>query len=215
VPVTISEPLAGPAGLWPGQLHRPVSSPRRPPRLAEIVIAARRVLESGGREALTMRRVADELGIQAPSLYKHFASKAALELALIEDAMAEIGEVSHDAIHRAGPDAGLASLLEAYRRYSLSHPHLYRLATAGPLARDKLAPGLEEWAGNPWYVVTGDPYLAQALWSFAHGMVILELDRRYPPGSNLDLTWSAGAKAFEGPAKLGGARLSGQVTSAG
>jgi len=64
-------------------------------------------------------------------------------------------------------------------------------------------------------VVTGDPYLAQALWSFAHGMVILELDRRYPPGSNLDLTWSAGAKAFEGPAKLGGARLSGQVTSAG
>jgi hypothetical protein len=56
---------------------------------------------------------------------------------------------------------------------------------------------LEEWAGNPWFVVTGDPSLAQALWSFAHGMLILELDDRYPPGSDLDSTWRAGAAAFE------------------
>jgi hypothetical protein len=45
--------------------------------------------------------------------------------------------------------------------------------------------------------VTGDPALAQALWSFAHGMVTLELDGRYPPGSDLDATWRAGATAFE------------------
>ena len=64
--------------------------------MAEIIGAARRILEAGGPETLTMRRVADELGIQAPSLYKHFASKAELELALVTDAMAEIGEASHD-----------------------------------------------------------------------------------------------------------------------
>ena len=46
-------------------------------------------------------------------------------------------------------------------------------------------------------MVTGDPSLAQALWSFAHGMLILEMDERYPPGSDLDLTWQAGADAFE------------------
>ena len=155
-----------------------------------------------------MRRVADELGIQAPSLYKHFGSKADLEAALLADAMIEMGDAVHGAI-RVGHDDGhgdepaLEPLLETYRSYSLSHPHLYRLATAGPLARDGLPPGLEEWAGNPWYVVTGDPYLAQALWSFAHGMVILELDGRYPPGSDLDATWAAGAKAFEGPAGRG------------
>jgi hypothetical protein len=34
------------------------------------------------------------------------------------------------------------------------------------------------------------------MWSFAHGMVILELDRRYPDGSDLDRTWRAGAEAF-------------------
>jgi hypothetical protein len=101
----------------------------------------------------------------------------------------------------------LVSLLTHYRRLGLASPSLYRLATAGSLARDRLLPGLEEWAGNPWYVVTGDPFLAQAVWSFAHGMVVLELNGRYPPGSDLDATWRAGAAAFEGPAAIGRARL--------
>jgi hypothetical protein len=79
----------------------------------------------------------------------------------------------------------------------MSRPNLYRLATSGPLARQRLPEGLEDWAGNPWFVVTGDAALAQALWSLAHGMVILELDDRYPPGSDLDATWRAGAVAFE------------------
>jgi AcrR family transcriptional regulator len=185
------------APLLPGELERPVWDHTRRRRVAEIVAAARSILEEGGEDALTMRRVADELGIQAPSLYKHFASKGELELALLTDAMVEIGEASHHAIHSGGDGPALRPLLETYRGYSLSHPHLYRLATAGPLVRDGLPAGLEEWAGNPWYVVTGDPYLAQALWSFAHGMVVLELDGRYPPGSDLGATWAAGAEAFE------------------
>jgi hypothetical protein len=54
---------------------------------------------------------------------------------------------------------------------------------------------LEEWAGTPFFLAAGEAHLAQALWSFAHGMVILELDNRFPPG-NLDATWQAGATAF-------------------
>jgi AcrR family transcriptional regulator len=195
--------------LLPGELARPPGGPCRTPRAAEIVGAARRLLDNDGPEAVTMRRVADELGIQAPSLYKHFPNKAALEMALIEDALVEMGEVSHRTIQLAAPERRLGALLDAYRSYSLSHPHLYRLATSGPLARDGLSPGLEEWAGNPWYVVTGDAYLAQALWSFAHGMVVLELDDRYLPGSDLSRTWSAGACAFQHTAALGRARLRG------
>jgi hypothetical protein len=89
------------------------------------------------------------------------------------------------------------SLLTTYRTYCLSRPNLYRLAGSGPLLRESLAPGLEDWAGNPWFVVTGDPHRAQALWSLAHGLVILELDGRYPPGSELDRTLEAAATAFE------------------
>jgi hypothetical protein len=45
-------------------------------------------------------------------------------------------------------------------------------------------------------LATGDYSVAQALWSFAHGMVILELDNRFPPTSDLDRTWAAGVAAF-------------------
>jgi AcrR family transcriptional regulator len=183
--------------LLPGEMERPPPPAPRPARRGEIIAAAGRVLASEGPDALTMRRLGDELGIQAPSLYKHFSGKAAVELELIIDALIEIGDITHRAIHEAGPGARLLSLLSAYRRHCVSHPSLYRLATSGHLNRELLPPGLEDWAGNPWYVVTGDPSLAQALWSFAHGMVILELDDRYPPGSDLDSTWRAGAAAFE------------------
>lgn len=168
----------------------------RPPRVDQVVAAARDLLESAGPEGLTMRAVADRLGIQAPSLYKHVRNKAALELALVSDALWEIGRVTHQAA-----DHGLAALCAAYRSEAGRQPNLYRLATQGTLAREELQPGLEEWAGNPWYRVTGDPARAQALWSFAHGMVILELDGRYPPGSDLDATWAAGVRAFAGPAR--------------
>ena len=183
--------------LLPGELPRPGPAPSTKGRRAEIVAAARRILEDEGQEALSMRRVAEALGIRAPSLYRHFDNKGALELALIEDGLEEIGEIAHRTLHESPPRARLESLLGAYRSYSLAHPHLYRLATVGPLARQSLRPLLEEWAGNPWFVVAGDPALAQALWSFAHGMVVLELDARYPPGSDLSATWRAGARAFE------------------
>jgi hypothetical protein len=90
----------------------------------------------------------------------------------------------------------VSRLLTCYRAESLARPNLYRLVTAGPLPRADLTPGLEDWAGKPWFLATGDPVLAQAMWAFAHGMVILELDHRFLDGSDLDQTWRAGARAF-------------------
>ena len=45
--------------------------------------------------------------------------------------------------------------------------------------------------------MTGDRPLAQALWAFAHGTTILELDGRFTARSDLDRTWRAGAGGFE------------------
>jgi AcrR family transcriptional regulator len=161
-----------------------------------VIEAARALLEREGVEALTMRRLADDLGIQAPSLYKHLPDKAALEAALVEEALVEMGTALHHALARPGRRRPIEAVGATYRRIGLAHPHLYRVATHGVLRRDLLPPGLEEWAGSPFFLVTQDEHLAQAFWSFAHGMVILEIDGRYPPGSNLDRTWRAGVDAF-------------------
>ncbi len=43
----------------------------------------------------------------------------------------------------------------------------------------------------------GDPDLARAAWAFAHGMIMLELNDRFPPGADLDGAWRAGLAAFQ------------------
>ncbi len=168
----------------------------RSPRAAQIVAAARAILEGEGHDALTMRRLADDLGIRAPSLYKHFADKQGVLVALIEEALAETGEVLHRAVRSPGRRSPVASLLGAYRRHCVARPHLYRLATAGPLPRPALPPGLEAWSGEPFVLVTGDEHRGRALWSLGHGMVLLEIDGRYPDGADLDRAWQAAAEAF-------------------
>ncbi len=178
----------------------PAPSPRpipreRTPRARQIIDAARALLEEVGSDGLTMRRLASEIGIKAPSLYKHFTGRPALELALAEVGLEETGLVLHAAVAGAEDDP-VTALLGAYRACGRANPELYRLITAHTFPRADLLPGLEAFSGEPFFLAMGDPYLAQALWSFAHGTLILELDHRFLEGSDLDVTWRAGAEAF-------------------
>jgi AcrR family transcriptional regulator len=164
------------------------------PRARAIVSAARQILEREGPDGLTMRRLGDAVGIRAPSLYKHFPDKAAVEIALINDGFEEIA-ARFEAALASGEDT-LVEIAIAYRRFAQSHPHLYRLMTAGPLPRERLRPGVEARAAAPIVQAVGDPDLARAVWAFAHGMVILELDGRFPADANLEAAWEAGLVAF-------------------
>jgi AcrR family transcriptional regulator len=171
---------------------------RLTPRAREIVAAAREALEDEGLAGLTMRNVAARLGIRAPSLYKHFPDKDALEAAIISDGFVEMAEQFERA--GAGGTASLADLGAAYRAFARGHPHLYRLMTDQELRRDLLAPGVEDRAGRPIYLAAGeDADRARAAWAFAHGMTMLELTNRFPPGADIEAAWGTGLRAFSRP----------------
>jgi hypothetical protein len=69
--------------------------------------------------------------------------------------------------------------------------------TERELRRDLLTPGVENRAGRPVYGAVGrDVDLARAAWAFAHGMTILELNRRFPPDADLEEAWRRGIDAF-------------------
>jgi AcrR family transcriptional regulator len=170
------------------------SAPELSPRAREIVGVARELLEAEGPDGLSMRRIADRLGIKAPSIYKHLPDKQALESALISAGFAEWAAVFEAAVQRAGDP--VQALARAYRDYANRHPHLYRLMTERPLARERLEPGVEDRAARPIVEAVGDPDGARALWAFAHGMTILELNGRFPPGADLDAAWERGIAAF-------------------
>jgi RimJ/RimL family protein N-acetyltransferase len=166
------------------------------PRAKEIVSAARELLEDEGLDALSMRALADRLGMRAPSLYKHFADKQALEAVIVSEALIEFGEAIDAAVAVADAEEPLLALGAAYRRFAHQHPHLYRLMTERPLQREQLLPGTEERGARPLRdAAGGDPDLARAVWAFAHGMTNLELNGRFPPGADLDAAWSRGLGA--------------------
>src|SRR5262245_9259153 len=155
------------------------------PRAREIVDAARGLLEEEG--TVSMRRLAERLGIRAPSLYKHLPDKQALENALISAGFEEVAD-RFDAV------ADARELARAYRTFALEHPALYRLMTERPLDREGLTPGVEERAQRRLVELFGDR--ARAAWAFAHGMTILELNDRFPPGADLDAAWEQGIEAL-------------------
>jgi AcrR family transcriptional regulator len=169
----------------------------RSARADEVVATGRRLLEEEGPEALTMRRLAERLGIRAPSLYKHLPGKPALEAAIIATGLEESAAAFEAAVD--GPPDPLPALAAAYRGFALDHPHLYRLMHNGPLPRQLLPPGLEDRAAAPVLRVAGSRARARAVWAFAHGMVMLELDHRFPPDADLEAAWRAGVAAFQPP----------------
>ena len=90
----------------------------RSARAEEVVVAARRLLEEEGAEALTMRRLAEQVGIKAPSLYKHLPDKAALEAAIIATGLEEAAATFETAVDGAAGDGAGAALSGARCRVS-------------------------------------------------------------------------------------------------
>jgi AcrR family transcriptional regulator len=165
------------------------------PRAKEIVEAARALLEEEGADGLSMRRLASRLGIQAPSIYKHLPDKQALENALVSDGFEEMAAAFEAAV--GGADDPLVALGATYRDFAQRRPHLYRLMTERELDRPGLAPGAEERAARPLVeALDSDADLARAAFAFAHGMTILELNSRFPPGADLDGAWARGLEAL-------------------
>jgi len=167
------------------------------PRAREIVDAAREILEHEGLDALSMRRIADRLGIRAPSIYKHLLDKQALESALISAGFEEQAERFEAAVRDADDSEPLAAIGEAYRDFAAEHPHLYRLMTERPLDRSQLTPGVEQRANAPLLeAVGGDEERASAARAFAHGMISLEHSGRLAEGTDLDAAWRLGISAL-------------------
>ncbi len=169
------------------------------PRARQILAAARKLIEDEGVDGLSMRSLGQRLGMKAPSLYKHFPSKEALEATLISIGFEEQAELFGAAL-RDSPEP-LAAMADAYRDYAKRNPQLYRLMYDRPLNRSLLVAGTEEAAAAPSLeAASGDEDLARAAWAFGHGMTIFELNARFSEGADLDAAWRRGIELLQAAA---------------
>lgn len=99
-----------------------------------IVTEAVALLDDSGLDGVTLRRLAQRLGVQAPTLYWHVRNKAALVTAIAEAILEEEFTEMHP------PQAGerwqdwLIRLAERLRRAMLAHPDGARVVSAAQLS---------------------------------------------------------------------------------
>jgi AcrR family transcriptional regulator len=181
-----------------------------------ILDAGLRIVDRDGIEAMTMRRLAAELGVNPMSIYHHLPGKAAVLSGLIDAVFSQV--------HVAAPADGapwqerLKEAARAYRRVLRAHPNLALQIVADTAAvSDALAVAGEpfyaalELAGLPPRAIVGG---VDTVVDFVHGFMLgeasslsetfdigpdlLERVRALPPGAAPALTRVAEALGEDG-----------------
>ena len=164
---------------------------------AALIEAAAERLATEGLDALSLRKVAADVGSSTQAVYTHFGSKEDLVRAVVEEAFARLHHEIAGVPQTDDPVADLAGVALAYRRNALANAHLYRvmfglnpLALTDPAAHladadpDHPDTGIEAFGAMVAQaarcvdagLLRGDPALvALCMWSTAHGVVSLEL----------------------------------------
>lgn len=112
---------------------------RSPDRRRVVLDAACRVFAARGHDAATVREIAAAAGVTVPILYRHFASKSALHVALLGEGGDEL--IAHVlAVRREGtPEEFLRSTCDAFFGWVEAHPDQWGLIFRDPAADGEVA----------------------------------------------------------------------------
>jgi AcrR family transcriptional regulator len=152
-----------------------------------VVAAAAELADAEGLEAVTLARLAANLGVRSPSLYAHIDGLGDLRRRLAVRGTRELAaELQTAAAGRAGGDA-LAAIAEAYRAYARVHPGTYAALQRAPDRGDAQAAGAAAsvvevvLAVLRGYGLEGDDaiHAARIVRSALHGFVTLETGRGF------------------------------------
>jgi AcrR family transcriptional regulator len=97
-----------------------------------IALAARRLLDSEGMDAVTMRRVAEVVGITPMAVYRHYPNRNGLLSALVEEGFSELATLLEENRFSGGIEERLMRMLEVYLDHALQNPRLFELMFLNP-----------------------------------------------------------------------------------
>lgn len=151
-----------------------------------LVQSARQAVEKVGHGAISLRQVADRLGVSQPAMYRHFADKGALLAEVARRSGSEIEDAMRAAMQgKPDPFEAMRAGGRAYVGWAYAHPNLFRLMSsripsehrAGP--RPAL-PREHYFFGMGGVVPIDDPLLADSFrvsWAMVHGLANLVIER--------------------------------------
>ncbi|GEM_PF-381397 len=166
-----------------------------------ILAAARGLLaETGNQDAVSVRAVADRVGVTTPSIYRHFKDKDDLMDAVCK----EVFEILADELEKAatitnGPLERLFAQGQAYIDFALANPEEYRIAFMGQCRPKDIDTFITERcfsqvvstvqacteAGLFAPCAAGPVDVAVRLWACVHGLASLLICKPWLPWGDL------------------------------
>jgi AcrR family transcriptional regulator len=154
-----------------------------------LLDTASSLLERDGPDALTMRRIAGEVGCSTSVLYTMFGGKPGIAEALWREGFERLG-AALEAVTGAGPLERLAAMGRAYRANALANRSYYTVMFQRPIPGFEPSPEAYQASLVPLRALADtvadcidagvfraeDPmHIAGVLWAATHGAVSLEL----------------------------------------
>ncbi|MDO9407615.1 TetR-like C-terminal domain-containing protein [Patulibacter sp.] len=176
-----------------------MAPPRPRPGLdaERVTDAAVAIADADGFDALSLARLAAELGVRTPSLYHHVAGLDGARRAVALRGLRGLGTALRTAaVGRSGPDA-VRELARAYRTWAVAHPGAYAATQRTDLAKDDelraafaravevVFAVLRHWEQDEERLV----HLVRAVRSALHGFVLLESGRGFGMDASLDVSF--------------------------
>ena len=154
----------------------------------QILRAACDLLVTGGLDGLSMRKLAGQLGVTPPALYRHYESKEKVLVAVVGEAFKVFAQYLQRALGGRTPRERFGLTGRSYLAFALEHPQYYALlhaaheimghdalpheatdhaSTVGQFMVDRVREGME--CGM---LKKGPPEtVARTMWAHAHGLV--------------------------------------------
>jgi AcrR family transcriptional regulator len=161
-------------------------------RIAETAL---NLLETGGEDGVSMRRVAAAVGITPMAIYHHFADRRALLDFVVDREFTKYSESLQATPRRGTYESQILTCMDAYIDYAFAHPRIFDYVFAEPRPgarrfpedfRARRSPTLNpvadllQKAMDAGYLKQDDVWeLAMELWAHTHGYVALYRGGRF------------------------------------
>jgi AcrR family transcriptional regulator len=161
-------------------------------RIAETAL---KLLETGGEDGVSMRRVAAAVGITPMAIYHHFADRRALLNFVVDREFTKYSESLEATPRRGTYESQILACMDAYIDYAFAHPRIFDYVFAQPRPgarrfpedfRARRSPTLNpvadllQKAMEAGYLKQDDVWeLAMELWAHTHGYVSLYRGGRF------------------------------------
>ncbi|WP_448568929.1 TetR/AcrR family transcriptional regulator [Thalassotalea ganghwensis] len=184
---------------------------------ASMIKTAKQMLENDGIQALSLRKIAEQVGVSRTAAYHHFANKHELLSAVASEGF-EAWQHQVEAIfgnEKLTAKQRFKAFFQGYIHFAIEHPHIYSLMFGETLWKHQhnteqlnnvAYPSFEQQVKMTQYwqsigvlpAQENSLRLAQVIWGTLHGIATLVLDGIYTKNTNIDEMCDCAFNLFTG-----------------